>query len=464
MSNVRAETDSLGIVNVPANSLWGAQTQRALDLFAMGNDPMPREMIHAYAILKKSCALTNHEAEKLSGKRKDLIIRACEEIMTGEHDSMFPLPVWISGSGTQFNMNINEVIANRCSQLAGHPLGSKTPVHPNDHVNLAQSTNDTFPSAMYMAAATAMVHDLIPATESLYNELAAKAEAWADIIKIGRTHMQDATPLTLGQEFSGYAELLIDNTARLKASLDDVFKLPLGGTAVGTGINAYPGFDARAIGHIAEITGLPFTPAPNKFAAQGSHDGLIHLSGTLKTLAVSLHKIASDIRLLACGPRAGIGELILPANEPGSSIMPGKTNPTQCESLIMIATQAMANDMAVSLGGAGGSLEMNVCKPLIIFNVMNSIRTMAQGMHSFRINLVKGMKPDQKRITDHVTQSLMLATALNPVLGYEKAAAIALNAHEKGLTLRESALESKMISAEEFDRIVLPENMLTTHD
>ena len=464
MADVRIETDSLGTVEVPADRLWGAQTQRALTLFAIGNDPMPPEMIEAYAILKKGCALANHGAGRLSRERRDLIVRVCDEILAGEHRDMFPLSVWISGSGTQFNMNVNEVIANRCSQLDGQVPGSKVPVHPNDHVNLSQSTNDNFPSAMFMAAALGVVRRLIPAVNALHASFAARAEEWRDIVKIGRTHMQDATPLTLGQEFSGYAGLLADNAARVEAALAGVYTLPLGGTAVGTGINAYAGFDADAIGHIAGLTGLPFTPAPNKFAVQGSHDGLVHLSGALKTLAASLHKIACDIRLLACGPRAGLGELILPANEPGSSIMPGKVNPTQCEALTMVAMQAMANDLAVTLGGSGGMLEMNVYKPLMIFNVMNSIRTLADAMDSFRTHLMDGLRADRERIRAHTDRSLMLVTALNPVIGYEKSARIALHAHEKGITLREAALELGLISGEEFDRIVVPEQMVTPRD
>jgi len=464
MTEVRVESDSLGKVEVPADSLWGAQTQRALKLFAIGNDPMPREMIGAYGVLKKGCALANHGAGKLAEDTKSLIAQVCDEILTGQHDGEFPLPVWISGSGTQFNMNVNEVIANRCSQLSGQSLGSKSPVHPNDHVNMSQSTNDNFPSAMYIAATIGVVKKLLPAITSLRDGLNAKAEAWTDIVKIGRTHMQDATPLTLGQEFSGYVGLLDDNIIRLRAALEDVYKLPLGGTAVGTGINAYPGFDADAIGHIAELTGLPFIPAPNKFTVQGSHDALVQLSGTLKTLAVSLHKIANDIRMLACGPRAGIGELTLPANEPGSSIMPGKVNPTQCEAMTMVAMQVMSGDMAVSLGGAGGMLEMNVYKPLIIFNIMNSIRLMTDTMQSFRTNLVDGMEPNRERIKAHVEQSLMLVTALSPVIGYENAATIAHHAHEKGISLKESALELGLISAEDFDRIVVPEQMVRPHD
>jgi len=460
MGDIRVETDSLGSVEVPAERLWGAQTQRAMELFAIGTDLMPREMVEAYAILKMGCALANHTAGKIPDQARDLIVRCCEELLSGQHADMFPLSVWISGSGTQFNMNVNEVIANRCSQLAGQPLGSKEPVHPNDHVNCSQSTNDNFPSAMYMAASMGMVRDLLPAACSFRDSLASHAAEWAEIVKIGRTHMQDATPLTLGQEFSGFAGLIDDNIVRLEAALSDVYKLPLGGTAVGTGINAYPGFDKASVSHIADLSGLPFVPAPNKFTVQGSHDALVHLSGCLKTLANSLYKIACDIRLLACGPRAGLGELILPANEPGSSIMPGKVNPTQCEALTMVALQVMANDTAVTLGGSGGILEMNVYKPLMIFNVMNSIRTLSGAMESFTVNLLNGLSADTGRIKDLLNRSLMLVTALNPAIGYEKAAEIALYAHRTGITLKEAALKLGHVSEEEFDRIVVPEMMV----
>jgi len=455
----RIETDSLGEVQVPADKLWGAQTQRSLVYFSIGDDLMPRELIKAYAILKKAAAIVNHAQGRLTAERQELVVTVCDEILTQRHDAMFPLRVWMTGSGTQFNMNVNEVISNRCCQLAGTPLGSKTPVHPNDHVNMSQSTNDNFPSAMYIAAVVEVVERLLPATAQLCDSLAAKAEAWKDIVKIGRTHLQDATPLTLGQEFSGYVGLLDDNCKRLGEALGDVYKLPLGGTAVGTGLNATPGFAEAAIAEIARLTGLPFVPAPNKFTVQGSHDALVHLSGALKTLAVSLYKIANDIRLLACGPRAGFFELILPANEPGSSIMPGKVNPTQCEALAMVAAQVMANDMAVSLGGAGGFLEMNVYKPLMIFNVMQSIRILSDCMHNFRRFLVEGMEPNRRRIAEFVDQSLMLVTALSPVIGYDKASEIAHYALEHDLTLRAAALTLGFVDAAEFDRIVVPANM-----
>jgi fumarate hydratase class II len=456
----RIETDSLGDVRVPEEALWGAQTQRALTLFTIDGELMPREMIRAYAILKKGCALANSGAGKLDEERRDLIVKVCDEILDGQHADMFPLPVWISGSGTQFNMNVNEVIANRCSQLAERAVGSKEPVHPNDHVNMSQSTNDNFPTVMYMAVATEITERLLPSVSAMRETLSGKAEAWEGIVKIGRTHMQDATPLTLGQEFSGYASMLEDDEVRIRAALQDVHRLTLGGTAVGTGVNSWPGFAEAAIGHIAELSGLPFVPVRNRFAAQGSHDALVHVSAALKTLANSLNKIASDIRLLSCGPRAGLGELIIPANEPGSSIMPGKVNPTQCEALTMVSLQVMANDLAVTLGGTGGVLEMNVYKPLIVRNVLHSVRLLGDGMHSFTEHLLKGLEPDTERIAAHVSHSLMLVTALTPVIGYDKSAKIALHAHKTGQSLREAALELGFVTAEEFDRVVVPEEMI----
>jgi fumarate hydratase class II len=373
---------------------------------------------------------------------------------------MFPLPVWISGSGTQYNMNVNEVIANRASQLSGRPLGSNDPVHPNDHANMSQSTNDVFPTAMHVASALAATRSLLPAARRCRDTLAARAQEWAQVVKIGRTHLQDATPLTLGQEFSGYAAMLDDGVARIEAALADVLRLPLGGTAVGTGLNAHPGFDAEATALLAALTGLAFTPAPNKFAAQGSHDSLVHLSGALKTLAGSLHKIACDIRLLGSGPRAGLGELILPANEPGSSIMPGKVNPTQCEALAMVCMQVVGNDTAVTLGGMAGTLEMNASKPLIIHNIMTSIRLLADGMESFRTHLLDGLAADHARIAGHVAHSLMLVTALSPQIGYESAARIARHAHAQGITLREAALALKLVSEADFDRLTAPARMI----
>ena len=460
MASTRVENDSLGPVNVPSDKLWGAQTQRSLEHFSIGDDLIPRELIPAYAFIKKAAALVNAKAGRLAAEQKDLIVRVCDEILQGQHQDHFPLHVWMTGSGTQFNMNVNEVIANRCSQIAGQPLGSKKPVHPNDHVNMSQSSNDSFPTAMNVAAALGVTRKLVPAVKALHNAIDAKARAWDDIVKIGRTHLQDATPLTLGQEFSGYVGMLADNVTRLEDALRGVYRLALGGTAVGTGINAQPGFDVAVAAEIAQLTGLPFVTAPNKFAVQGAHDDLVQLSATLKTLAVSLYKIANDIRLLSCGPRAGLAELAIPVNEPGSSIMPGKVNPTQCEALAMIAVQVMANDVAVAFGGAGGYLEMNVYKPLMIFNVAKSIRLMGDGCESFRKYLVEGTQPNLAQIKAFVDRSLMLVTALSPVIGYDKASQTAHYALDHNLTLKDAALALGVVSAEEFDRIVDPKKMV----
>jgi fumarate hydratase class II len=460
MNDFRKETDSLGEVRVPADKLWGAQTQRSLEHFSIGKDLIPREMITAYAVLKKAAANANHAGGRLDDKRCALIVKVCDEILAGQHHEMFPLHVWMTGSGTQFNMNVNEVISNRCCQLAGTALGSKTPVHPNDHVNMSQSSNDTFPSAMYIASAVAVTERLIPAVKALHDAIAAKAAAWDDIVKIGRTHMQDATPLTLGQEWSGYAGMLADDIDRMDAALKSVYQLALGGTAVGTGINAEPGFAEAAAAEIAKLTGLPFITAPNKFTVQGAHDALVQLSGTLRTLAVSLYKIANDIRLMSCGPRAGFAELLIPENEPGSSIMPGKVNPTQCEALTMIAVQVMANDVAVGFGGAGGYLEMNVYKPLMIFNITHSVTIMTDGCTNFRKFLVEGTKPNLKKIKADVDRSLMLVTALAPVIGYDKASQIAHYAMDNDLTLKEAALKLGFVSEAEFDRVVDPAKMV----
>ena len=456
----RKETDSLGEVEVPMNALWGAQTQRSLEHFSIGHDLMPREMIAAYAILKKAAANANHLDGRLDDQRHGLIIQACDEILAGRHNDMFPLHVWMTGSGTQFNMNVNEVISNRCCQLAGTPLGSKSPVHPNDHVNMSQSSNDSFPSAMNIAAAVNVKERLIPSVKALREAIAAKSEQWADIIKIGRTHMQDATPLTLGEEWSGYAGMLDDDLERMEGTLKGVYQLALGGTAVGTGINAAPGFGEAAAAEIARLTNLPFISAPNKFAVQGAHDALVQLSGTLRTLAVSLYKIANDIRLVSCGPRAGFAELLIPANEPGSSIMPGKVNPTQAEALTMIAVQVMANDVAVGFGGAGGYLEMNVYKPLMIFSITHSITIMTDGCTNFRKFLIEGTKPNLKKIKEYVERSLMLVTALSPVIGYDKASSIAHYALDNDLTLKEAALKLGYVGEAEFDTVVDPRKMV----
>ncbi len=460
MVDMRKETDSLGVVEVPADKLWGAQTQRSLEHFSIGTDLMPREMITSYAILKKAAAIANHAGKRLDDMRYRLIVQTCDEILAGQHLDMFPLHVWMTGSGTQFNMNVNEVISNRCSQLAGTPLGSHEPIHPNDHVNMAQSSNDSFPSAMYIAAAVNVKQRLIPAVAELRDSIASKSKEWKDIVKIGRTHMQDATPLTLGQEWSGYAEMLSDNLERIEIALQGVYRMSLGGTAVGTGINSAPGFAEAAAAEIAKLTGLPFITAPNKFAVQGAHDALVQLSGTMRTLAVSLYKIANDIRLMSCGPRAGFAELEIPENEPGSSIMPGKVNPTQCEALTMIAVQVMANDVAVGFGGAGGYLEMNVYKPLMIFNITHSITIMSDGCVNFRKYLVEGTRPNLKKIHEYVERSLMLVTALSPVIGYDKASKIAHYAMDKDLTLKAAALQLGFVTEAEFDRVVDPAKMV----
>jgi fumarate hydratase class II len=460
VADVRKETDSLGEVSVPADKLWGAQTQRSLEHFSIGKDLIPREMITGYAILKKAAANANHAGKRLDDKVHGLLVQVCDEILAGQHSDMFPLHVWMTGSGTQFNMNVNEVISNRCCQIAGTPLGSKKPVHPNDHVNMSQSSNDTFPSVMYIASALNTVERLLPAVKALHDAIDDKAKAWDDIVKIGRTHMQDATPITLGQEWSGYAGMLADNIERIQDALKGVYHLALGGTAVGTGINAAPGFAEAGAAEIAKLTKLPFISAPNKFTVQGAHDALVQLSGTFRTLAVSLYKIANDIRLMSCGPRAGFAELDIPENEPGSSIMPGKVNPTQCEALTMIAVQVMANDVAVGMGGAGGYLEMNVYKPLMIYNITHSITILTDGCTNFRKFLVEGTKPNRKKIKEYVDRSLMLVTALAPVIGYDKASKIAHYAMDNDLTLKQAALKLAYVTEAEFDKVVDPAKMV----
>ena len=458
--NVRTETDSLGPIDVPADKLRGAQTQRSLKYFSIGHELIPREMIGAYAVLKRCSAVANHDGRRLSDDAHHWIVQVCDELLAGEHRDMFPLHVWMTGSGTQFNMNVNEVISNRCCQLAGTPVGSKSPVHRNDHVNMSQSSNDTFPSAMYIAAAIGVTRKLVPAVRALRDAIAIKAAEWSDIVKIGRTHMQDATPLTLGQEWSGYSGMLDDGLERVEDALKGVFRLALGGTAVGTGINAAPGFAEAACAEIARFTKLPFVSAPNKFTVQGAHDALVQLSATLRTLAVSLYKIGNDVRLMSCGPRAGFAELLIPENEPGSSIMPGKVNPTQCEALTMLAVQLIANDVTVGLGGAGGYLEMNVYKPLMIANITQSVTLIADGCTNFRTFLVEGTRPNRKKINEYVERSLMLVPALAPMIGYDKASKIAHHALERDLALKEAALDLGFVAESDFDRVVDPTKMV----
>ncbi len=459
MAKFRVESDSLGDVKVPIDRLWGAQTQRSLDHFCIGDDLIPKEMIPAYAIEKKAAALVNYRQKRLPKAKADLIIRVCDEILDGQHNAHFPLHVWMTGSGTQFNMNVNEVIANRCSQLAKKPLGSKIPIHPNDDVNMSQSSNDSFPTVMHIAAAIEIKKTLMPTLELLRNSLDAKVKQWKNIVKLGRTHLQDATPLTLGQEFSGYVGMLDDNLKDLEYALKSVYQLALGGTAVGTGLNTLEGFDKEVAAQIAQLTQLPFVTAKNKFTVQGAHNALVQMSGALKTLAVSLYKMANDIRLLSCGPRAGLYELIIRSNEPGSSIMPGKVNPTQWEALAMVAVQVMANDVGVSFGGASGYLEMNVYKPLIIYNLMHSIRILKGGCENFDKFLVKDTQPNLKRIKKDLDNSLMLVTALSPVIGYDKASEIAHYALDHDLSLREAALKMGYVKPDEFDRLVNPLQM-----
>ena len=432
----RRESDSLGEIEVPAHRYWGAGTQRSLLHFAIGEDLMPLEVIRALALVKKAAALVNRDLGRLPAAKAGLIIRAAEEVLEGKLDGNFPLHVWMTGSGTQVNMNVNEVIANRAIELAGGVLGSKEPIHPNDHVNMSQSTNDAFPTAMHLAAATAIQARLIPKVKKLRDALDEKAKSWMDIVKLGRTHLMDAVPLTLGQEFSGYVGMLDDNLERIAGALPGLYRLALGGTAVGTGLNA-----------------------PKGFGDLGAHDALVMASAILKTLSVSLYKIANDIRLLASGPRAGLHELELPANEPGSTIMPGKVNPTQCEALTMVAVQVMGYDAAVAFAGAGGILELNLYAPLLIFNVLQSIKMLADACHNFTDFLVKGLKPDRQQIDAYLHHSLMLVTALTPLIGYDRAARIAHLAHDQGLTLKEAALQLGYLSAADFDRLVDPYKM-----
>lgn len=457
----RIETDSMGEIQVDDSKYWGAQTERSLHHFHIGNDRFPREMIRALGVLKKSAAIVNSQLGLLTEEKKNLIVQAADEVISGKLDDHFPLSVWQTGSGTQTNMNSNEVISNRAIEIAGGVKGSKKPVHPNDDVNKAQSSNDTFPTAMHIAAAEQLVNKLLPALEQLKNTLKKKSDEFKDIIKIGRTHLQDATPLTLGQEFSGYVKQLEYNIERVKAVLPSVYRLALGGTAVGTGLNTHPEFALKAAAQIAKETGLPFTSAENKFEALAAHDSLVETHGVLKTIAASFMKIANDVRWLSSGPRCGIGEISIPENEPGSSIMPGKVNPTQSEQMTMVASQVIANDVAVNIGGASGNFELNVFKPLIIHNVLNSIRLLADSAVSFEEHCARGIVPNQDKINEHLKNSLMLVTALNPHIGYDNAAKIAKNAHKKGTSLKESGIELGLLTSEQFDQWVLPEKMIS---
>jgi fumarate hydratase class II len=458
--NRRIEVDTMGEVEVPAEAYWGAQTQRSLNNFRIGSETMPRAMVRALGLVKKAAALTNTDLGTLEPELRDWIVEAADEVIDGGLDDQFPLKVWQTGSGTQTNMNTNEVIANRAIELAGGELGSKAPVHPNDHVNRSQSTNDSFPSAIHVAAAEQIRNHLIPAVQALRATLVAKAEAYDDIVKIGRTHLMDATPLTLGQEISGWASQLEHGVARLEGALDGLHELALGGTAVGTGLNTHPEYAERVAAHLAELTGLPFRSASNKFEALGSKDAVVFASGALKTLAASLHKIANDVRWLASGPRCGIGELNIPANEPGSSIMPGKVNPTQSEAMTMVCAQVIGNDTAISFMGALGNFELNVYMPAMAFNLLQSVRLLGDACHSFNDNCAVGLEPNRERIDHYLHDSLMLVTALNPHIGYDKAAKIAKHAYASGTTLRAAAVELGFLSGEDFDRLVQPEEMV----
>ncbi|MCU1288260.1 MAG: fumarate hydratase [Acidobacteria bacterium] len=456
----RTETDSMGAIEVEADKYWGAQTERSLHHFNIGFDTMPREMIRALGILKKAAAITNHQlkSDKMDVRKTDLIVRAANEVIDGKLDAHFPLRVWQTGSGTQTNMNANEVISNRAIEIAGGEMGGKTPIHPNDDVNMSQSSNDTFPTAMYIAAAERL-NALIPTVEEVYNSISAKAAEFADVVKIGRTHLQDATPLTVGQEFGGWASLIKRDIERLKQVLDGLYDLAIGGTAVGTGLNSHPEFADRAAAQIAELTGLPFRAHPDKFAALSAHDEIVFASGALKTLACSLMKIANDIRWLASGPRCGIGELILPENEPGSSIMPGKVNPTQSEAMTMVAAQVLGNDAAIGFAGSQGNFELNVFKPVMIHNFLHSVRLLNDACKGFVEFCINGIELNRAQIDEYLNDSLMLVTALNQHIGYDNASKIAKNAHKKGIKLRESAIELGILDGEKFDELVKPEDM-----
>ncbi|MBK9575322.1 MAG: class II fumarate hydratase [Rhodoferax sp.] len=456
----RTERDTFGPIDVPADRLWGAQTQRSLQNFAISGEQMPHELIRALAQVKRASATVNLGLGLLDAKKAQAIVAAADEVIAGQHAGEFPLVVWQTGSGTQTNMNLNEVLANRASELLGGARGNNRLVHPNDDVNRSQSSNDVFPTAMHVAAVDALAHQLLPALATLHGTLARKAQEFHAIVKIGRTHLQDATPLTLGQEFSGYVAQLAHGERHLRAALPHLCELALGGTAVGTGLNAPAGYAEQAAAELARLTGLPFVTAPNKFEALASCDALVHAHGALKTLAASLMKLANDVRWLASGPRSGIGELSIPENEPGSSIMPGKVNPTQSEALTMLCCQVFGNDVAINLGGASGNFELNVFRPLIAHNFLQSVRLLADGMRSFNHHCAVGIEPNRERIAELVSRSLMLVTALNPHIGYDKAAIIAKKAHTEGSSLREAAIASGFLSAEQFDQWVRPENMV----
>jgi fumarate hydratase class II len=460
----RTEKDTFGPIEVPDERYWGAQTQRSLHHFKISGEHMPPALIHALALVKKACALVNVELKVLDEKKGRAIVAAADEVLAGKHDSEFPLVVWQTGSGTQTNMNMNEVLANRASEILGGKRGEERLVHPNDDVNKGQSSNDVFPTAMHVAAVEAVRSHVLPSVKALRDTLQRKSDEFRDIVKIGRTHLQDATPLTLGQEFSGYVSQLDHGLAHLDAALPHLCELALGGTAVGTGLNAHPEFAVRVARKLAELTGHPFVTAPNKFEALASHDALVHAHGVFKTLAASLSKIANDVRWLASGPRAGIGEITIPENEPGSSIMPGKVNPTQSEALTMACAQVMGNDVAVNIGGMSGNFELNVYKPLVIFAFLMSARLLADGSASFRENCAEGIEPNRERLDDNLRKSLMLVTALNPKIGYDNAAKIAKTAHKTGKTLRETAIELGLVTGEQFDEWVRPEDMVGRKD
>ena len=458
--STRTERDSLGPVNVPADRYWGAQTQRSLQNFKIGDEHFPREFIRAYGILKKAAATVNESFGSLDSKTAETIRSAADEVIEGKLDDHFPLVVWQTGSGTQTNMNVNEVIANRAIEMLGGELGSKDPVHPNDHVNMSQSTNDTFPSAINIAAVESVCQQLLPALEKLQTSLSNKSEEFKDIIKLGRTHLQDATPLSLGQEFSGYASQVEHGISRVNNTLTHCYELAMGGTAVGTGINSVAGFGEAAAQEIANLTDLPFVTAPNKFEALGGQDSIVELSSALKTVAVSLNKIANDIRWLGSGPRSGIGEISLPTNEPGSSIMPGKVNPTQAEAMTMVCTQIIGNDVTITMAGASGNFELNVYRPVIAFNIIQSIRLLAEVSVSFADNCVDGIEANEDRIHSNLHNSLMLVTALNPHIGYDKAAEVAKKAHKENTTLKEAIIDLGYMSGDDFEKLVQPRDMI----